>query len=166
MTQVWDSKYSDQQICEAIVYRLTSIIVSNDSSVHHWSPFDNSVSPHGLSLLEFVKQLLPECSSASLVITYIYMNRFSRDAAKLFQPGFCLNVQNIFGLFSICNLLATKFIDDDHESNETLSYTYGIPLYHLNALEKYLCEIMQWNYYVSEMEYDHTLSQLFDFFLI
>eukprot|EP01039_Chlorochromonas_danica_P004251 gene4251-4671_t len=121
-------------------------------------PFQSSSLP-SISLSAYLRRLSRacQCSSGSLVLMLVYLDRLIEDARLLLSPF------NIHRLVMTSLLLAMKYHEDLYYNNNFLSTVGGMALEEVNALERLLWKTLHYSLYVSSETYDIYEQNLLEY---
>lgn len=115
-----------------------------------------NVLPFASYFKRVVKYLKPEIST--LIITLIYLDEITSNE----EAEILLKTDTIHKLFFIAFTMATKFNEDICCTAKLLSKVAGIPVADLIRMEAIICQIMNFNFYVSEKKFNLYFKYLLD----
>lgn len=121
-------------------------------------PFQSSSLP-SISLSAYLRRLSRacQCSSGSLVLMLVYLDRLIEDARLLLSPF------NIHRLVMTSLLLAMKYHEDLYYNNNFLGTVGGMALEEVNALERLLWKTLHYHLYVSLETFDIYEKNLLEY---
>ncbi len=88
----------------------------------------------------------------AILVATLYIDRI-----REMHPNFILNSMNIHRLLLATTVIANKFLEDDHPTNEFMAGVGGVELKEINNLESELCEGLNFHIFVTLEE----LKQLY-----
>jgi len=112
--------------------------------------FDSSVVPP-VSIEAYVRRLHKHflCGDQCFVVALVYIDRLLRPGTKV-GP---LSPRNTHRIVLTSLLIATKFLEDAFYSNSYYSKCGGVTLKEMNKLERYFLRKVNFNLFVSALEY-------------
>eukprot|EP00416_Gambierdiscus_australes_P041844 CAMPEP_0171112572 /NCGR_PEP_ID=MMETSP0766_2-20121228/79534_1 /TAXON_ID=439317 /ORGANISM="Gambierdiscus australes, Strain CAWD 149" /LENGTH=235 /DNA_ID=CAMNT_0011574689 /DNA_START=1 /DNA_END=708 /DNA_ORIENTATION=+ len=131
------------------------------------APDEESQSPHlrrfrvvykpSIDISQYVDRLFAHfgCSPSCFVVAAAYLDRALRREPSMVPDG-----RSIHRLLLASLVSAVKFSDDAIFTNAWYAQVGGVSNRELNALEAAFLQLLDWNVYVSQEEYENYLVQL------
>ncbi len=110
------------------------------------------------SMSFYVQRLVTycDCSAACFITALIYIDRVHVACRVL-----SLTERNGHRLLSTALLIAIKYLDDEHCSNEYYASVFGIGIAEMNSLELSFLNIIEWRLHIEPSVYDLYENPLF-----
>ena len=89
---------------------------------------------------------------------------FLMNLDKLLAKDFILNKKNYFKVVYICMMVTHKFYDDDTYKNKDYAKFIGVTVEELMKMEMEFLNIIDFDLFISEDEFENYKQKLSDFF--
>jgi len=112
----------------------------------------HSVRAPKLSIRQYLDRIAKHscCSNECFVLCVLYIDRIVKR-----DPNFPICDLNIHRLLMTGIVVAAKFIDDVHYSNDYYGKVGGVKTKELNILEMEFLQLINWKLHASPQEFDH-----------
>ena len=129
--------------------------INNKKVIKNISYFDNNSIPNA-SIGYYIKRIKKyfDCSDHFIVLALIYIDRYIQYNNLLIRN------QSIHRLLITACVISAKFLEDEHHSNKFFSEIGAFSLTELNLLEREMLNGLDYNLYVSKIEYYECLHEL------
>ena len=129
--------------------------VNNIKVIKNISYFDNNNIPD-ISIGNYIKRIKKyfECTDHFIVLALIYIDRYIEYNKLLIRH------QSVHRLIITACVISAKFLEDEHYSNKYNSVIGGFSLKEINLLEREMLQGLNYNLYVSKIEYYKRLYKL------
>ena len=103
-----------------------------------------------ISIMDYLYRIhkFSKFDNSNIILAYIYIKRLTS------KKNFYLSQFNVHRIILISILLALKYNSDIQYTNKYFSLIGGIPLDNINKIEYEFCNFIDFNFYVSENEFD------------
>jgi hypothetical protein len=104
-----------------------------------------------ISLEHYLNQLVKKglCSQEALIMAVFLLGKL--DAQQIDEL-------TIHRLLLLCLVLSSKFWDDFYISNKNFAINGGVSVYELNKLEWSMMEMLEFNVWVSQIDFERTFT--------
>jgi len=96
-----------------------------------------------------------ECSDECFVLSLIYIDRILKS-----NPGFKLGALNSHRLLLTSTVVAVKFHDDDHLTNQHYAQVGSVRIKDFNKMEVEFLKLLDWRVHVNPQEFEDNSTQL------
>ena len=129
----------------------TSIMKSDcEGLVSHRPTYFHTMKVPGILIQDYLSRLATymRCSNECFIVALIYIERVHKK-----EPDFLINSSCIHRLYFTSVVIAAKYLDDVHFKNSYYSKVGGISVAELYILEQQLLSLLNFDLYISEIEY-------------
>lgn len=106
-----------------------------------------------ISLGNYMNQLVKRglCSQEAMIMAVFLLGKLDNQQIDLYT---------IHRLLLLCLVISSKFWDDFYISNKNFAFNGGISLYELNKLEWSMMEMLEFNVWVSQIDFERTFTMI------
>ena len=106
-----------------------------------------------ISISKYINRIIKyfECCDSFIIMAIIYINRLCQNSEIR------LNKYSIHNLILVGCVISSKYLEDDHYSNDFYSEVGGISLKELNLLEINMLQSLEYNLHIDDSEYNNYI---------
>ena len=156
INQIMICEFSDCKLSNKVLNKIKFILnkmCNSNTDIKYNNIFTSNVVPN-MTIDEYIDRIIKyfDCGDSFIIYALIYVDRFCNIMS------FDVTIQNVYKMLITCCVIACKYNEDDHYSNEYYARIGGISLNEMNTLELNMLISIKYDLHINKSVYDDYLS--------